>query len=294
MSGGIESPTKVGPSSGGDVGVTISAKAIHRSVLVLLLALVAGCGRNNGPSVRTEVPPDELEANSPLQIDIPENASDVAKRYLEVFASDRPPVMNEMLQLSAPDSPAHLYARFQVAATQATADQGIPPAPSNIQYDGDIVRLCTSAEVELPPGGKRCSSYSDFAASSDTRLLRSFSVDGKPIQDRLVRGGSTAMAGRAKFSLVVGYQAASSESLLLVVEIVNGPNKISVYGNSATYIGTNGRQLQASMAVGPFDVQPSATASVVIGFTDATPGGRLILQGFDGSTELEASLAVAP
>lgn len=258
----------------------------------VLVALAGACsGEGGGPPVRTD---DATSATTsvPTTAAAHSKASDVVKRYFEAFATDLPQAMAAMLELSAPDSPAHTYARFQTASIQVAADQGRPPEPRTLELTGDAIRICTT-RTEVSPGVEPCLSFSDFTAAPGSELLTGFMINGKPIQDRLVKGGDIVSAGGARFTLVVGYQSIQSETLLLVVEIVNGPKKISIFSDSATYVGANGRQVKASGAEGPFEVQPSASASVVIGFAGATPHGRLILEGYDGSSKYEVSFPVS-
>lgn len=259
--------------------------------LIVMIALTAGCsGSDNGPAVRTDGATPTTNSPATSTSAAPRRASDVAKRYFDAFATDRPQAMQAMLELSAPGSPAHLYARFQIASTQAETDQGGPPEPPEVQLEGDVIRLCNPPTIQTRPGVERCSAFADFTALPGSNLLTGFTVNGKPIGDRLVQGGSTASAGGARFTLAVGYQSVQSEMLLLVVEVSNGPKKISIYGSEATYVAANGRQVTATDSTGPFDVQPSASASVVVGFANATPGGRLILGGFDGTSAYEVTL----
>lgn len=258
--------------------------------LVVLVVLTTACGDDDdGPPVRID---DAAPAttSAPATTAAPNKASDVAKRYFEAFATDRPQPMEEMLGLSVPDSTAHSYARFQVAAAQARADQGLAPRPGELEVTGDVIRLC---RPDPPfPGVDPCISISDFTAAPGSNLLTSFTINGKQLADRIVKGGGNAMAGGARFTLAVGYQSVQSEGLSLVVQVANGPKKISVYASEATYIGPSGRQVKATRAIGPFDVQPSASGSVVITIDNATRGGRLVLEGFDGTTDYEVTLPV--
>ncbi|MDQ4143026.1 MAG: hypothetical protein M3198_04640, partial [Actinomycetota bacterium] len=185
-------------------------------------AVIAACAGGDGdrPGVRVDDAPATTTTRETSTTPLPANASDVAIRYFDAFATDRPQAMQVMLDLSVPDSPSHTYARFQIALSQAEADQGAPPDPPEVQRDGGTIRLCQVGEP--PPGVDPCTTFGDFTAAPGSNLLTSFTVNGKPISDRLVPGGSTASAGGARFTLAVGYQSVHGEMLLLVVDVANG------------------------------------------------------------------------
>jgi len=94
------------------------------------------------------------------------------------------------------------------------------------------------------------------------------------------------------FTLVAGYQSINTGVLNLVVEVANGPTKVSIYSDSAVYIATTGRQVKATNSVAPSDIQPSASALILVGFADAVVGGRLVLKGYDGAA-LEATIPLS-
>ena len=197
-----------------------------------------------------------------------------------------------MLDLAVPDSPAGLYALFQVSVLKSLTGTGIFWPSASVEHRGDSVRLC---KPDIGPPGPvidPCSDFADFTTDPTSNLLTGFSVNGHAISERLIAGGATSAAGGAQFTLVVGYRSLQAGELALIIQVANGPDKVTVYGDSATYTGADGQQVRSKEGLGPFDVQPSATATLMIIFPDAAPGGRLVLEGFEGTARYEVTLAL--
>ena len=75
------------------------------------------------------------------------------------------------------------------------------------------------------------------------------------------------------------YRSISGESLLVAMEISTGEADAELFIYSASYRAPDGRQRQASDALGPFEIGAESTATVAAIFPAAEPGGTVTIEG---------------
>lgn len=249
------------------------------TVALLAVGLVVACGEEEGDEPRVETQETTATTNEPepettttTEVD---DAQAAAKDYFDAFATYDPSQMQRMLELSAPGSLAHNYARFQIALTMASEQEGQLLEPEQVQVENGAITLCPESVGEL-----ECFTFSDFIADEDSQLLVDFSAGGQPLAGRLVGGNGTKVeAGGAQFEMVAGYRSTTTDQFSVALSIQNGPNDINLNLYTAEYIGPDGVQQSATTATGPIQLRPNTVSTALISFQAAAPGGRLFLGG---------------
>lgn len=251
----------------------------------LLTTLAVGCGGSQvsspaAPAPATTTPPAEVLASPASGIPA---AAQAYFDALTVYGS-------RMLEVSAPGSPAHTYAQVQLGAHAADRASGYSRQPSTNQVEGDTVRSC------LQDGG--CVTFADFATDS-AGLLAGFTINGRPVAERVVPGGQTASAGGLRFKLVGALQLTSANGLNVVMEATNGGQPTTsdsrgllVSWYDAAYVGPDGRQMTVTQWVGPRDLRPNATAPYGLYFEGAKPGGTVHINGWKDNNPWEVRFKI--
>jgi hypothetical protein len=260
-------------------------------VLLALAAVRCGGGGTATPTVETAKRPTAAPTTAVTTTTIAvTDAGSIARDFFQAAAAYDPDRHRKMLGLSLPGSPAHLYAKFQVATLEATLHRGQqPPADDTVQVTTDAIKICGAQSGQ---NASDCTAFTGFIA--DTRKLTSFQVNGLRIDDRLVdgQGRPVVQAGGASFALVAAYELVTRPSLSMVIEVRNGPAALNLNGFRTRYVGADGRQVSNSGIIGPGNLRPSATAKFWMTFDGATKGGRLYASGL--GSDLNRFEAVIP
>lgn len=202
-------------------------------------------------------PEDGPEDDEPDQEDVEGDAIEIYFTALSSRAVDDILVAQEA---SEPDSPADLYAEYFAEATRA----GFGGDASFREVDGGA-DLCSD---------NGCTEYRDFRLNDDGEIV-TFSVDGQPLNERIVGGSDPATAGSVTVTRRMSYESAGG-ALFIVFDIMNeGDTPVSSGGYSSTYVGSDGRQVSASGNALTNDVAPGAIATDVVVFEGADPGGTV-------------------
>lgn len=178
------------------------------------------------------------------------------------------------LAAATPGSPAEQYAFWQTTLTDINTDAGYPSEPAAVTADDSTVTVCHSSND--------CSTYTDFTGADGT--ITTFLVDGKEIEPRLGGRSEPTTIGPVSVTVLSSYRTVSGDDLGVLIE-VTATSAVEVHMHTAAYVGVDGRQVSAGPSgVGVLDIASGATVRTAATFPRSDPGGRLILQTFDGDT----------
>lgn len=265
-------------------------RQVLRVVLVAGALVSAACGGDREPTAgqETNPAPTASPATTTTLNDTSAERDEVARGYLDAFAAGDPETMSAMHEFAEPGSVADVYATHQIAVTKAFRDAGAPFLGQRVTYRGDEAEVCS---IE----GETCGIWADFTTDPESGLLTGFTIDGQPLDGRLLGGsGESTSATGATFTLVSAYKSVQGDSLFVVVEVENGPEPVTIYPSSAEYVTPDGRQVTAVDGVGPTELRPSAKATYVPVFDGADLGGTVYIVGYaeQDQSEFEVELAL--
>jgi hypothetical protein len=270
-----------------------SCRARNALVLVLVASLTVACTNAKGAAPRDGRSPTPAPSTTASATGPPTTFVSLL-RALE---------HNDLASLQAaqvdvePGSPAARYLAHETLMRQAFNAIGARPAPSTAAVDGDGIRICAVAQVELDV---RCRVYSSPAHALDRRVS-TFRLDGVDV-------GSLAPGATNQTAEPTAWDAAAGVSVTLrsilrsppgqlefVLQIANStarPFAVSTPSFPFSYVTPGTRVSRRASGWGfPPTVEPSTTALVYVAFTDSTLGGLLTMRS--GSTT-STQIAVRP
>jgi hypothetical protein len=242
---------------------------------VVLLATLAGCGSGGSSGAGSvAVQPDPSATGSTTALP----SAKTLQTYFDGVASGTVSGYDDAKAAAVPGSTADRYVTYLRAAAEAVLGGG--HTPGNGDASADVVsgafRFCTDSG-----SGKVCYRYTDITGAEGK--VADFSVNGRPVADRVVGGGSPVPASGVDggASLVAAFENTSGDDLFVAVRVRAAAHDLS--GVQATYAAAGGRPVQSSRMTGPDDVHAGAVGSYVFAFPGARLGGTLTLALHGGS-----------
>jgi hypothetical protein len=275
----------------------ISTRALGSACLLLFALTAVACGDDDGPSV-TDAPAADADADgTTTSTSAPdaEDASQVVREYFMLLGANNLGDMPRMLDLSTPGSPAHLYARHQIAGTRA-----LGPSTATVEFGDDSVETCIDGYNAAGQTEQLCYTYADFTADPDTGLLETFSVNGNPVADRIRAGDEQGASSQGVTVNVVTAYLTALGDVMLNLDVTNSlTTPLNVTDYDFQYVDTSGRQFAPSQdffSQLPSEIQPGATAPVLAAFSQAPFGGTFTFVGFTNEfmTGVRVEVPVAP
>jgi hypothetical protein len=137
----------------------------------------------------------------------------------------------------------------------------------------------TDGGYELCTDGD-CIAFADFTTNAQGQLV-DFSIEGKPVADRLARGNGRAVsaAGGVNITYLTSYLSVQSDAVFVTARVESGQAPISVNIYSASYRSPDGKQRAAQDAGGPTELGPRSNALVYMAFPSVPFGGTVTLDG---------------
>lgn len=252
--------------------------------LVTALALLAvGCsGGEEEPAPSTT----EAAPSTTVPTIVVQNDTSAAESYFAALASRDPEQAADMLAASAPGSMAEGYAVHQSAVRGV-----LGPAESGALDRGlDRFVVCSGpAELERPP---TCTEFGGLAFDDKGRL-ESFTVAGSDLGDRIATGGPAVLAERISVRVLSAYRSPTTESTLVVLEIVNSSDHtFEILPFAATYRPTeDSPAVEADASWGLTEVAAGDKTSVLVRFSDVSLNGVLHVGGW-GANSIGTTFAV--
>jgi len=244
-------------------------RAVAALVPLLLLGgvLLAGCG---GGSTQPEDP--------------------VAQAYFDGIATQTVRSLTSALAAAEPGSPAAAYATYLRASSQAATDGGHPVAQSaqTAEQTSRGYRFCQASGSD-----KTCFEYADIIRSGGK--IVTFTVNGKPITDRLAVGSAGPVAFRgldAHATFLAAYQTTASDSLLVAVRIESGAG-VRLGAVEASYRVAAGSPVPSAQSFGPATLDAASAANYLFAFPKASLGGRLVVSTTDTATGARGVVTLA-
>lgn len=240
------------------------------ALLVLVITVVAGCSGDDDPETSATTAGDATAdtAGSTTAED-----ADPIGPYFDALASATG--TDQMLEWAAPDSPAELYATL--LGSQKLSAQTIETTAD------DELELCFTTNPD------QCVTFGGFEV--DDGELVSFTVDGEPLDDRIVASGESAAGDPGLTITVPLVYWTASDDLAVLLEIANGDaGDLDLRGGvTLTYTAPDGDEVELDHVDGPVALEAGETDRAVAYFTGAEPGGTL--HWASGATSLDLPIA---
>lgn len=208
----------------------------------------------------------------------PTYSKEVVEGYFSAINEINPADVLAAQAFAEPGSNADAYAIEQSANKQALLDGGaLDQTESVVLYEQDQVLLCMKGYDEPEMDRENfCSTYSDFSIKDDK--LVDFSAGGKPLKGRLALGnGDITAIGEIGTARYISSYITIAGDLVIILEVTSNTTELSL-PYDATYLATNGRQVEVTATDGPSDLGSGRTGNVAYIFSGASFGGTLELK----------------
>lgn len=248
-------------------------------VAIMLVPIFVACSSEKDPEVAVDQADREVTTTVEETTTTTEapSAPDAAQLYMEALGTGTVDGSAPMRDLSAEGSPARLYGEHFIAMYTAYRSTGypIPTQTAKVEKDGSVT-LC---DDEVVGDSEPCLTYGDFEADASGKLTN-FTVNGTAIDGRLLRpNGETVNAQGGTLRVLSGYKSVESDAYFITLEVKAGDAALAVYSFDASYVDPGGAQFSADSQNGISpgdDLQPGASTVVLLAFSGANPGGRLV------------------
>ena len=204
-------------------------------------------------------------------------------RYLDALATGTATRVAAASDAASPGSSAAAYADYLSSVVEVAGD-----LPDRFRDLGtEEIKLCA---------GQSCTVYTDFVLGPDG-LLSTFSVEGEPLETRLISNGATRRSRGISVELLSAYRTASA-TVFVVLEVTNqteDPIRPLHFAATYTAVGT-AAPADAFQSAGPESIEPTEAEQLLLTFEESDLGGTITLVSLVGDdfVEVPISLPVEP
>ena len=255
----------------------VRGAAVGMTVLLLAGPALVGCDSSDSGTSASE------PTSAPATTDTAgaSEAIAVGERYLTALAGG--PDTEAMLALSALGSVAERYAVHTRALSEIQVASGQQPDDLAVVVHGDEATVTFSNSSGDVP-----TAWADFTLDEQGRL-DSFTIDGKPLEDRLIVDGASDTAAR----VASAFELVSNDSPVVIVEFKNQASRRYQMAR-AVYVAPDGTR-STSRPTGAGILIPAGTSNkAAIIFGTAPLGGTMTLVGDLAGTPVRHHLALTP
>jgi hypothetical protein len=236
---------------------------------VVSLAVLAGCGTPASPN---DSGPVKVAPASRGASDLPSKAT--LHTYFDAIANATVSSYDKALKVAAPGSPAAGFVIYLRAAADAVVDSGQEVDAANARAlvkDGGFW-FCNGSG-----SSRTCFRYTDITGA-DGKVV-DFSVNGKPIADRVAVGSGTPaqlLSVDATARMVVAFESSAGDNLFVALEVKSGGQALDRV--EASYTNADGSRVESARMSGPARLVAGETGSYVFAYPRAHIGGTLTLR----------------
>ncbi|MBU1801465.1 MAG: hypothetical protein KKA97_04340 [Actinobacteria bacterium] len=254
-------------------------------------ALLTGCSGDNVTPASSDGQVAIAEEESSSEPTEPEPETDLPsdedlEAYFSAVSTYDVGDLQSAMELTEPGSIAEAYVGYILGSANAAIDGGLPiEGTEPDKVDGGYESCPTEVEDD-------CVTWADVEGR-DGKVV-TFTVNGEELDERLSAGSGREVAAGdlAAMTLMYAYQSVQSDALFVVAEVTSNDAPVTIATYDATYRSPTGRQSTAAQSAGPSDLAADSTATVVVAFPNAEPGGTASVSFFseDFMTEAVAAL----
>lgn len=254
----------------------MKTRTLFAALAVSVLALPLAACSSESPSTPAEgaavnvVQSAEIAQSDP-EPDGPSQAE--LQAYFEAVNSDDPKVIQDAVELAAPDSNAQAYAVYRTAVAQAGRDAGHAGEKNIVKSTDGGFEACT----EFASDDNECAEYTNIQHEGDK--IADFDAGGEPLAGRLSLGnGETVPLGALGDATLLAAYRSIAGHMIVVFEMTSSSEG---FFPLATYIAPDSRQSDSTLMDGPIDLNPGALANYAFYFEGAEFGGEILIEAID-------------
>ena len=243
----------------------------------------AGCGGDATPDVTTTQPLVIVADSTSTTATLPVRSADAVFEALQQGDSV---ALASIASSMTPGSPADTFLahRFAVAvyaeaATEvrsaflASTTTTLDESTTTMSPSGDTVETTTT--IGTACGEPNCVTYSDPVFDEDG-LLRSFSIDGVAVENRVIGPGPVAVVESVQARVVSGYAAPNGVTTIRIA-VTAAEHPMTIFGFATVHrpLAAGSPAIETRGAWGGLAVDAGASTEFLVAFDDTTLDGDL-------------------
>ena len=243
----------------------------------------AGCGGDATPDVTTTQPLVIVADSTSTTATLPVRSADAVFEALQQGDSV---ALASIASSMTPGSPADTFLahRFAVAvyaeaATEvrsaflASTTTTLDESTTTMSPSGDTVETTTT--IGTACGEPNCVTYSDPVFDEDG-LLRSFSIDGVAVENRVIGPGPVAVVESVQARVVSGYAAPNGVTTIRIA-VTAAEHPMTIFGFATVHrpLAAGSPAIETRGAWGDLAVEAGASTEFLVAFDDTTLDGDL-------------------
>lgn len=239
------------------------------ALIAAAVALLAGCSSAGGSGGSTGEPAEAAGRPGGGERAIETSA----RRYLGQVADSRRRSPLDVEKAAAPNSPAAIFLEHLHHLDQVLQPGHASLAVTSMRRLSGDWELCFRAPSQ-------CLLFGSFALDEKQRVA-SFSINGQPIEQLVVRGTGLTVQERnvGGFEFRTAYRSPLSNAFSVVLEVQVGSRPVDLDVYAAQYRGPDESLSTASDAKGPTSIEAYGAGYVYLAFRQGDPGGVVFLDG---------------
>ena len=242
----------------------------------------AGCGGDATPDVTTTQPLVIVADSTTTTATLPVRSADAVFEMLQRGTSvDLASIAASMTPGSSAET--FLSHRYAVAVyAEAAAEVRSAYLASTTTTSGESTTMPaiadsveTTTTIGMPCGEPVCATYSDPVFDEDG-LLRSFSIDGVAVENRVIGPGPVAVVESVQARVVSGYAAPNGVTTIRIA-VTAAEHPMTIFGFATVHrpLAAGSPAIETRGAWGDLAVEAGASTEFLVAFDDTTLDGDL-------------------
>lgn len=168
---------------------------------------------------------------------------------------------------AVPGSPADFYSHY-------LSGLGVGSGGTAVVSPTDVG---VAIETKYKDGTSDSATYTDIVSTPTG--VQTFSVEGRPLTDRIAASAELSEIEGVKVTEIVSYLNVAGDHVVTMA-VTNGAESNFDAGSAPSFVDSNGKQVESTMFIGTYSVRPGATAVVAFAFPAGDiPTGTIYVDG---------------
>lgn len=266
--------------------------------LVCVVPLLFACGGTSDEAIPSTTESVITTAATPNETTTSVLPTAISEAVFSALSDGSVAALANVIELVTPGSPAEILVRHQLSvarfAAEADADIAALPTTTTTTVVVDTTDASTtSTTVELGcEWTNNCTVYETPIFDNEGNL-RSFSVNGTPLEQILIGPGPLVVVESVQGRVVSGYRAPSGVTAL-IVSVTAGDEALTTFGFAAIqrpFTSENSAPVETDGAWGAEEIAVGQSAEMLLVFPDTPLDGDIVLSVVTSSSvDLELEL----
>ena len=253
------------------VGFAVMRRTLAVSVLFVGAMLLPACGSNSPKASVSDTAFESTTTAAPKA-----DTAQTVKDWVTAISAFVPEAIQPGVAVSAPGSPAEMYASYLLAQAQANraGGAGQPPTSTITTQDNGDIKFCYTIQ-----GKESCYIASNFQLDANGKMVDA-NINDAPLSGRIVGPGQPVDMPGGTVQRLYAFETSDGNNLNVLVQFAAGDTSIKT-PYQASYVGPDSVQIEydpQNSGVPPGDVLAGAKKTAIYSFPKGKMPGRVVFQ----------------